>query len=655
MTKLHSMRDYGGSLSNSVRPQDDFYSYVNSKWLKENPIPPTESRWGTFLVLRDKTWQDMRAIYNDLQEKKLLSPNSVEQQARDLYYTIMHVDDFSKDHLKLVDSYLKRIDEIKDLNDLATVIGELQAIGISGPWRAMADMDDKDSTRYLFRLGQGGLTLPSRDYYLEDKPEMKAVRKAYTAHLAKVFKRLPGLGESADNFSKQVIDFETSLARHSLPSAELRDVEKNYNKVTFTKLKAGYPNINWPAYASSLGWRPGRDLSVDQPKFLAYVDKLFIESKLESWKTYLKWKFVVTYYSKIDESFAKLRFEFFGKTLTGSRELMPKWQRAVMLIDAVFGQGVGRLYAKRYFPESSKRQILEMVETIRATYKERLKRLKWMDPKTKPLAYKKLANMKVLIGYPDKWRDFSKLEINRESLIGNLIAIERFQNDYYLDRLHKKTSRDEWLMDPQTVNAYHDPNRLVICFPAAILQSPFFDPKAPIVANLAGIGTVIGHELTHGFDDQGCLFDDVGNMRIWQTKKDRAEFAKRAKIIIDQADQFEVLPGLHLIGQLIIGESIADLGGLEIAYETFKKLPKQQQVGEGKLTAEQLFFVAYATTECDVNRPERVREFALRDPHPESRFRVNGMVTHVDGFYDAFRLSENDRLYRPAEKRTKIW
>lgn len=642
-------------LDNAIRPQDDFFNYVNAKWIRDNPIPDSESRWGTFTVLRDQAWQHMRTIYEELADtSEDLATGSIEQQARDLYYTALHTDDFEATHLQIIHQYFKKIDAVSNTTELSSCIGELQSIGIGAAWNVSVESDDKDSTKHILHIGQGGLTLPDRDYYLTNGQTMVDVRRAYESHLGKVHASFPGISKDALRLTA-VTEFERNLAVNSRSSADLRDIEKNYNKTTYADLKQAYPNINWPAYADALGWQPDDKISVDQPEFLAFINKQFSAGQLANWRLYLKWQFLAVYYGRINEQFAKLKFEFFGTVLSGTKEMVPQWKRAVTLIDHLMGEGVGKLYAKKHFPESSKQQVLDLVELIRATYKKRIENLDWMAAPTKTYALKKLANIKVLAGYPSKWRDFSGLSIGRESFIANVMAGEKFQTAYYLKRLHEPTSREDWFMYPQTVNAYNDPNRLVICFPAAILQPPFFNPEAPIASNLGGIGTVIGHELTHGFDDQGCQFDAEGNVRNWQSTEDRANFDKRAQIIIDQADNYEVLPELHLQGKLVIGESIADLGGLEIAYDALVSLPKDQQASIDNLSAQQLFFMAFATTEREATREAKTREYALSDSHPNSEFRVNCMLQHVDGFYEAFNVAKNDALYRLPETRAKIW
>ena len=634
----------------TVRPQDDFFTYVNGPWLKAHPIPPTESRWGTFLELREQAWQHMRTIYEELQGKEYPA-GSIEQQARDFYYTSMHRDELETEHRKLLNQYLAEIEAISDRSSLSAMIGRLQRLGLSAPWAVYVDVDDKDSRVHMFRLHQRVLTLPGREYYLEDSDKMRAVRAAYVEHTQKLQAQFEALRGSTA-FAQTILDLETALAEHSRPKAELRDPESNYNKTTYRVLQATYRNIDWDAYADGLHWKADDKISVDQPSFMAYVNEQLAALPLDTWKAYLQWKLLIALASMVSEKLGQLQFEFFGRVLSGTEEITPLWKRSVLLLEGMIGQGTGRLYAERYFPESSKQTVLDMVEEVQAAYKRRIEKLDWMQPPAKAEAQKKLANMKVLIGYPDTWRDYSKLRIGRDSLIANAIAAEEYDTDYYMHQLHEPVVREEWHTTPQTVNAFNNPNLLTICFPAAILQAPFFDPKATTAANFGGIGAVIGHELTHGFDDEGYQFDDQGNLRPWQTPEERQAFDQRAQIIADQADHFEVLPGLCLNGKLVLGESIADLGGIEIAYDAYRFRPEGKQATKQDRKS---FFTTYAMTECEATREEKLRQYTLTDPHPNGEFRINGILGHVDAFYDAFDIKPGDKLYRSPDNRARIW
>ncbi len=598
----------------------------------------------------------MREIYENLLTKDTAT-SKLEQQARDFYHSGIHFDDYESEHLALIDTYFKKIDAATKPEHLSDVLGELHTTSMDGSWRLVVDADDRNSTQHILRLTQPRLTLPDRDYYIEDTNDMRQIRDQYEKHAKKVYGYFPALAKDEATFWNTIWEFELAIAKASRSQVALRDVKKNYHKTSFKKLISDYSSINWPAYASMLGWNTNCQLSVDQPEYFAFINDQITSRPLDDWKVYLKWRFVIEYYGKVSERFANLRFEFFGKVLGGATEIQPLWKRVVAAIDTALGESVGQLYIKKHFPESSKQQVVTLVEDIRIAYKERIKNLDWMNRATKDTALKKLANIKVLIGYPDTWRDFSGLTSSPHSYLANIIAAEQYDSAYWLGKLLQPTSRDDWFMNPQTVNAYNDPNRLVICFPAAILQKPFFDSAAEYAANMGGIGAVIGHEFTHGFDDQGCQFDEEGNVRIWQTPTERKAFARRAKVIIDQADQFEVLPGIHLKGKLVIGESIADLGGLEIAYHalTAKLKDKTKHTSADTLKTEKVFFISFAATECGATREERQRELALRDPHPAERFRVNAMLAHCESFYRVFNIRPGDQLYRSPKSRAKIW
>ncbi len=643
-------------LNTSVRPQDDFFKYVNSTWINEHPIPESETRWGIFDVLRDEAWQAMRAIYESL-ETSDVSPGSVEQQARDFYLSGMNYDNQATATMQTLRSLLGDIDAIANKKELVGLFGTLHAMQINAPWHVWVDSDHDDSSKHILHIHQSSLTLPDRDYYLDDVERMKTVRTKYQEYTGVIYEHFPNLATSAKGLWSTVIDFETNLAQKTRTTVELRDVEKNFNKITFEELKKTYTNIDWEVYAKSLGWQPAETLSVDQPEVLAYVDTLVGELPLETWKTYLKSRVVNACIGKVSEEYAALHFSFFGKILSGAKEMKPLWKRVVLAADSCIGEATGRLYAERHFPESSKQAVTAIVEDVRAAYDERIDSLDWMSDPTKKYAKQKLANIKVLIGYPDVWRDFSSLSISPNAYLQNVIEASRFEVQYWLEKLHQPTSREDWFMNPQTVNAYHDPTRLVICFPAAILQMPFFDPTAPLAVNMGGIGTVIGHELTHGFDDQGYQFDAEGNVRAWQNEDERKAFAKKAQVIIDQANAFKVLPDLTLKGELVIGESMADLGGVEIALHAFKTKSSGDIHAEADdgFTQAQQFFINYAFTECSSIREEKLREYTLIDWHPASEYRVNGILQHVDDFYTAFSLQESDALYREPAERARIW
>ncbi len=632
------------------RPQDDFYHFVNQQWIDENPIPDTESRWGTFMALRDQNIDRMQSIYEALLQKNDLTTS--EKQARDFYISGTTFDQHVGDNQAVLSLWLDRIAAIDSKKGLVQMVGALQRIGIDAPWCVYIDSDEKDASRRILRLHQAQLTLSDREYYLKDDDASKKVRDAYATYFTKMTTELNKVHHSVASLNfDEIIGFETTLAEKLRTNIALRDVEANYHPVSFEQLKTSYPQISWDDYADALHWTSREVISDDQPEVLAYIAQQFEAKTLEEWKRHLAWLLIVRCASYISSRTAEISFALFGTALTGAKSIKPIERRTVLLIDRHMGENVGALYTKKYFPESHKQTVEDMVAEVTKTYHDRIDRLDWMSDNTKQKAHQKLHNMKVLIGYPDKWRSYEGMETQSHSILANILSAEQFNNDYHLGRLAEPNSRDEWHMSPQTVNAYHDPNRLVICFPAGILQAPFFDSTAPLATNYGGIGTVIGHELTHGFDDQGSQFDAEGNVVQWQTDQERAEFMKRAALISDQADSFAVLPEVYLKGALVLGEAIADLGGVELAYEALLR------VSSGKLSDDEkeAFFRGYAVTEASNAHDEQVRQFALTDPHPHPMFRVNAMLEHVDAFHETYDVKEGDALYRPSDKRARIW
>lgn len=648
--------DYTNRLEPGIRPQDDFFGYINNRWIAEHPIPDDERGTDTFLMLAKKIWAEMHALYETLAASDA-AKGSIEQQVRDFYYTGTHFDELEATHLAKLSAWFAKIDAADDISSLCGLLGELERIGVPALFAGFVAPDNQNASRHLFYVTQPELTLPDRDYYLSGDMRMKAIRRAYERHVKQVRAYFPELAPDANTLWHTVWAIEYGMAKHSRERSELRDPERNYNRMSFALVRRDYAGIDWVAYATGLGWRPGRSLSVDQPEYIAYVCEQISSRPIDEWRIYLKWKLLVRYCPRISERFAALSFEFFGKLLGGRRSMLPLWERVARMIDVQFGEGAGQLYIAKYFPESHKEEVRSLVEEVRDAFAERITSLDWMSEATKTKTLEKLQAITVLVGYPDEWRDYSSLAIGRTSYIANLMALQGHTADYFLGKLTRPVTKDEWLMCPQMVNAYNDPARLVICFPAAILQPPFFDVHAPAAANMGGIGTVIAHELTHGFDDRGCRFDARGNVRKWQTATERRAFAARARLLIDHANQFEVLPGVYMNGGMVIGESIADLGGIEISYQAlWNQLGcDPNKVQYGAFTAAQLFFMQYAVTECSHVRAERLREAVLTDYHPDSRFRVNGILAHSTAFYESFDIRPGDKLYRPPDSRAAIW
>lgn len=626
----------------SVRPQDDFFGYVNNNWLKENPIPTTETSWGTFYVLRDQSWEAVDGIIKELGVADKMSLSHDQNLLKSLFSSALNFEKFTANHVEALRPLIMEIDSASP-EQLPTLLGKLHRQHVGGPWTTYVGQDDKNSDNQVLRFYQSGLSLPNRDYYLERSERMAGYRKAYKLYYAKMKRALRdlNLGTWSD-----VWGVEKRIARFSWTDIALRDVHKNYTKLTLQSLYEDCQGFDWGAYFMALGWKkPSDDLVADQFEFVKASVALIYSEPLGAVKAYLKWHVVNGYANWISSEASELVFDFYNRTLSGQKEMKPLWKRAVLLADRlVIGETLGREYAAQYFPESSKRAVEELVEEIRTAYHARIKRLTWMSEATKKRAHTKLDNINVFVGYPSVWKDLSKLEFDPENIILNCMKAVSFETDLDLAKVGKKPAKEEWEMNAHTVNAYNHPNRLEIVFPAAILQPPFYSPDATHAENLGGIGAVIGHEFTHGFDDQGCQFDEHGNTNPWQTKEERKAFDKLAENIVRLGDAFETVPGTFLQGKLILGESIADVGGLALAVEALSDKSKLQEL-----------FVNFATCECGATTPERAVELAKIDPHPPSPFRVNCVVNHNDAFYETYGVTVSDKLYLNPDARAKIW
>jgi predicted metalloendopeptidase len=626
----------------SVRPQDDFFGYVNNPWLRDNPIPNTETSWGTFYVLRDKSWEAVDGIVKELSSTNETALSHDQNLLKKFFASALSFEHNTSHHLATLRSLIADIDATKP-DEIASLLGKLHRQHVSGFWTSYVSQDDKDSSNQVLRFYQSGLSLPNRDYYLERSERMAGYRKAYKTYFGKMKRavRELGIGEWAD-----IWRVEKKLARISWTDIALRDVQKNYTKLTLQTLYEDCPGFDWGAYFTSLGWdTPSDDLVADQFTFIKASVELLRSESFDAVKSYLKWHVVNSYANWISSETCELFFDFYSRTLSGQKEMKPLWKRAVLLADRlVIGEALGREYAARHFPESSKQAVEGLVEEIRTAYHARIDKLSWMSETTKKRAHTKLDNIKVFVGYPSVWKDLSKLEFDPENIVKNCMQAAAFDTDLDLAKVGKKPAAEEWEMNAHTVNAYNHPNRLEIVFPAAILQTPFYSPKATHAENLGGIGAVIGHEFTHGFDDQGCEFDEHGNTNPWQTPAERKAFDKLAENIVRLGDAFETVPGTHLQGKLILGESIADVGGLTLAVEA---LPDKSHLKE--------LFINFAMCECGATTPERAVELAKVDPHPPSKFRVNCVVNHNDAFYETYNVTKSDKLYLAPGARAKIW
>ncbi len=639
----------------SVRPQDDFYRHVNGGWIKAAEIPSDRPADGAFYKLRDEAEENLRKLIEET--AKAENPAGSEaQKIADLYNSFMNEDRVEALGLEPLKDELAAIDAIDDRADLVRTLGSVARIGVGGPFAAFVMQDAKQSDRMIVYVNQAGLGLPDESYYRDEKTAK--IREEYVNHLQKTFE-LAGIADAADA-AKRVMALETRLAASHLDRVKNRDRDLTYNKKTRAELEALTPGFDWNSYLDAM--KVSKDaideVVVRQPDYLVGMTKALDEIPLEDWKLKLKWNLLRSSAPFLNKAMADENFRFYSQVLNGVPEQRPRWKRAVSAVEGSLGEAVGQLYVAKHFPPEAKARMKELVANLVEAYRESIQSLDWMSDETKAKALAKLDKFTPKIGYPDKWRDYSGLEIKADDLLGNTQRSDAFELDFNLAKLGKPVDRDEWHMTPQTVNAYYNPSMNEIVFPAAILQPPFFGLDSDDAVNYGGIGAVIGHEIGHGFDDQGSKSDGDGNLVNWWTESDRQEFEKRTGTLINQYSSFEPeqLPGEKVNGALTIGENIGDLGGLTIAYKAYLRSldGKEAPVLDG-LTGPQRFFVGYGQIWRAKFRDAALRQRLATDPHSPGEFRCNGPLSNFNEFYQAFEVKEGDKLYLPPEQRVSIW
>ena len=640
----------------SVRPQDDLFRFMNGKWLKESKIPDDRASDGAFYWLYEQAEKQVKQIILDQAASKAATGSNA-QKIGDLYNSFMDEAGIEKLGLSPIADDLAKAAGIKTVDDFLKTLGEFEARGLSGLFYTYVSTDNKDSTKNIVYLGQSGLSLPDEAYYRED--EYKEIRQEFLKHVAKMFElaKLENPSESA----QQVLQIETELAAFHWDQVKDRDAEATYNKKSFTELKQLAASFNWPLWISA-SKTPASVLDqviVRQPSYLEGLSKLLATFDLPKWRSWLTWHVLSGASPYLSTAFVNENFHFYGTTLSGIPKLKDRWKRGVGLVEGALGEAVGQIYVERHFGEIAKTKMVELVANLIKAYRVSIEGLSWMSQETKERAFIKLEKFTPKIGYPDKWRDYSKLEIKAGDLIGNLAQIASYSQDYEYNKIGKPVDKSEWYMTPQTVNAYYNPGMNEIVFPAAILQPPFFDVAADdYAANYGGIGAVIGHEIGHGFDDQGSKYDGDGNLVNWWSDIDRKEFEKRTKKLIDQYDQLSpaAAPDVKVNGALTVGENIGDLGGLTIAYKAYEISlnGKQPPVIDG-YNGSQRFFMGWAQSWRGKYRAEEVRRRIATDPHSPDEFRCNQIVANLDEFYQAFGVSENDKHFMKADERVRIW
>jgi predicted metalloendopeptidase len=640
----------------SVRPQDDLYRFINGKWLDSVAIPADRARYGAFDQLTEAAEADLHMLVEALATQPAAA-NSEAQKIRDLYASFMNEARLETLGLQPLQNELKAIDKLSSANAISAHMAYLAQLGVNVPVVPYIHQDNHDSTRYAVDLYQAGLGLPDRDYYLQDGEggAYAKIRVAYKTHVASM---LTLAGETrGEQSAEQVISLETALAQVQWDKVVNRDPNKIYNKYSLRELSKLAPGFDWSGFMRATGVEHKVNyLLVSQPSYVTAYAQLLRKQSVQTWKYYLKWRVISEFAPYLSKRFVDTNFAFAGTTLRGIPENRPRWKRGLSLLEGSIGEGLGKLYVAKYFPPQNKQRMEVLVSNLLTAYRQSIGTLDWMSDATKAAAQTKLDKFTVKIGYPRQWRDYSTLQINADDLIGNVMRAQRFEYRRQVNKLGKPIDRDEWQMTPQTVNAYYNPELNEIVFPAAILQPPFFDANADDAANYGGIGAVIGHEISHGFDDQGSQYDGDGNLRDWWTPEDHAKFAAKTNALVAQYAAYEPAPGHKLNGELTLGENIADNSGLAIAYKAYQ-LASQGRAAPlmAGLTGEQRFYAGWAQVWRNNVRDQEIIRLVAVDPHSPGRFRAWGAAVNQQGFYQAFHLQPGDKMYLPPEQRVTIW
>ncbi len=639
----------------TVTPGTDFYQYATGGWQKNNPLPAAYSRFGSFDKLAEDNNVRIRGIVEELAAQENPA-GSIAQKIGTLYNVVMDSVKLNNDGYEPIKADLEDINNFTDRKSLYKKLAQLSQIGVRTYFGLGVSADDKDSQVNAVQMSQGGLSMGQRDYYLENDEATTHIREAFKSHVVKLL-MLCGFDQAkAEQTRDIVMDVETRLAKAFRSRVEMRDPEANYNKISLDDLKKQYPTFEWDTYLSEVGLNGVKEIIVGQPNSLKEAADIINTLPAAKQKLYLQWKLVDAAASKLSDEIAEEDFDFNSRVMRGTSEQQPRWRRAVGVVGSALGEGVGQMYVEKYFPAEAKERMKTLVANLQEALGERIRGLEWMGDETKAKALEKLSTFYVKIGYPDKWRDYSELEINNDSYWENTKRVSRWSSAYRMSQFGKPVDRDEWFMTPQTVNAYYNPTTNEICFPAGILQYPFFDMEADDAFNYGAIGVVIGHEMTHGFDDQGRQYDKDGNLKDWWTEADADEFKKRAQVMVDFFSAIEVTPGVFGNGSLTQGENIADHGGLKVAFQAFKNATKDNPLPDKDgYTPEQRFFLAYATVWGQNITEAEIRNRTKSDSHALGKWRVDGALPQIDAWYEAFNIQPSDPMYIEKEKRVNVW
>ena len=636
---------------------DDFYQYACGGWMKNHPLSDEYARFGSFDQLSENNREQIKGLITELASKEQAA-GSVAQKVADVYKLAMDSDRLNKEGFAPAKTDFDEVTMIKDKSEVIPMMTKMFHKSIAGYFNYGIDADMMNSKNNLFQIGQGGLSLGQKDYYIDTDSATVNIREKFKQHIINMFK-LAGVDEAtAQKNMEAVMEIETRIAKASFSNVELRDPAANYHKMTIDELKKTITGIDWDMFLDGVGVKGKvNEVSVGQIEPVKEVAKIINEVPLEKQIAYFQWNVIDGAANTLSDEFQKEHFDFYSRTMRGTKEMQPRWKRAVNAVNGTLGEAVGQMYVQKYFPASAKERMVQLIKNLQTALGERIQAQEWMSDTTKTYALDKLNAFYVKVGYPDKWRDYSSLNIDaKDSYYENMKRAGEFEINYMLSKAGKPVDRDEWYMTPQTVNAYYNPTTNEICFPAGILQYPFFDMNADDAFNYGAIGVVIGHEMTHGFDDQGRQFDKEGNFRDWWTPQDAERFKERTKVMADFFSNIEVLPGLKGNGELTLGENLADHGGLNVSFQAFKNATKDSPLGvvDG-FTPEQRFFLAYAGVWAQNIRENEIRVRTKSDPHALGMWRVNGALPHIQAWYDAFGITEKDKMYIAPEKRVNIW
>jgi putative endopeptidase len=640
-------------LDTKILPSQNFYAYADGNWQKNNPIPADYSSWGSFNMIQEKVQDIIHQMLINASKNSQALAGSIEQKVGDFYYSGMDEKSINQLGIKPLQPELDRINALKNLSDLQHEIAHLHQIGVGVFFNFGSMQDFKNSNDMIAAAMQGGLGLPDRDYYLKEDAKFKQIRETYIQHIAKMLELLGDIPEKSLEKAQTVMKLETQIAKASLSQIEQRDPHAIYHIMDKEQLNQITPIFSWSSYFADMGQTQLKSINLGMPQFFKDMNQQLKSVPLNDWKIYLRWQLIDAFAPYLSKPFVDQNFKM-ASVLSGAEKILPRWKRVVSTTNSALGFAIGKMYVERYFSEEDKKQALELLKNIRSVLRKDISTLAWMTPATRQAALKKLDMMEDRVGYPTKWWDYSKLHIDRGSYVLNVMRANEFLTQRDLNKIGKPIDRTEWVMTPQTVNAYYDPSMNNLNIPAGILQSPFFDPHAPAAVNYGAIGFVMGHEMTHGFDDQGAQFDGHGNLKDWWTKSDLQKFKQATQCIINQFSQYVVDDNMHIQGKLVVGEAAADLGGINLAYKAFKGSEKYKTAPTlGGFTPDQQFFISSAHVWAMNIRPQQLRNQVTTDPHPPAQYRVNGSLANIPQFQQAFNIPNDSPMVN--KKRCLIW